>query len=157
MAGNQEILRVSPFLTWVLALVTFGLYAFYFLVNRSNTINRIAGIEIIDGKKLLLQILIALSVTLVFWGIFYINFDEVKTNPDMHRAIFWPIALGTLVYLLFIINAFYSLGKSIRFLEKKSSIPHACSPFLAWLLVFVYYFSMPYLQYHINKVIDVKE
>lgn len=141
----------SAFLSWVFAVLTSGLYAFYWLISRTDTINALAGKRVFDGKRHVWPILLVLFVVLSLWVVYLSTYTDAQTDA---RWLMVPIGIGTVFYLGFVIRAFLLAGRAIREIEIARDIAKKCSPFLSWFLLFAYATNVPYLQVHINRLIS---
>ncbi|MGI9533151.1 DUF4234 domain-containing protein [Lutimonas sp.] len=152
---NSE--KSSLLLCWILSVITSGLYSLYWLYSRTDVINRIAGNDNFQGKNMVYRILISFVIFSVLMGLaLYFDPNQIR-NKESDNSLFsiflFLTFFAALFYIWSFIQAFYKAGYSIRAIELKRENSKLCSPALSWLLLFILYFNIPYLQSHINDLI----
>ncbi|MFK7816332.1 MAG: hypothetical protein AB8B92_08345 [Gammaproteobacteria bacterium] len=148
----------SPLVCWILAVVTSGLYCFYWLQNRSSTINELTGNNDFNGGKMAEQILVVLLILIFIFalGLFYDpNHNRNNEHGETIFGIFLIILLPLMIlYFVLIIRAFFKVGEVIKNIQISKKSTDRCSRTLSWFLLFVAYFNIPYLQSHLNGLIE---
>ena len=154
------MIKTSPLLSWVFSFLTSGIYSIYWLYNRSELINELNQANILNGKKMLTRILVA--YIFAFFLLFIVPYlipnreGSIIHSLELFRIVQVALLVSFIVFLRLVIKSFYKVGYAIQRIQSKLNSNKKCSPHLSWLLFFVFYLNVPYLQSHLNNVIDNK-
>lgn len=150
----KKNILIVYFLIWM----TFGLYTFYWFYVVMDFINQKQKSVKFKKDKIIYGLVFYQIIYVFLFTVFYtsVEFDSSGVISSEYFIFFiflWLIALGFFIattYLIFI------LSKNISEIEKMYDIRKKLSPGISVLLFFLYFTSFPYIQNHINKVIEME-
>jgi hypothetical protein len=145
-------MKRSPLLYWVLTCLTFAQFAFVWVFLMARDVNALT-----TGRRLRLRIHVAVfsaAYTIYWLGLLYVGFWSQQTSDEFQRveAInVWiiPLAIGMMFYFGWLL---VFLAKRMR--EMNSSAEPKTKTVL--LLSLFWALSLPYLQKHLNKAVEVR-
>jgi hypothetical protein len=139
----------SAIAVYLLLWVTCGFYLFYWIFSLIEEINSFKNEEVVSLKKRATGFVIAILLFTVIFGFLLYFFDS--NNPFYGFFFIGCFCVGIYWFVL-IIKTLREIGKEIQKIQQEQNIDKLVSIPLLTLLFFLYYFAVPYLQTHINKI-----
>lgn len=143
--------RKNPFMTFVLGVVTLSLYYYYMLFDNMNRINRLRNKEVFNVKKRVA--IFAGAFGLGTTSMIFLRLNASRFDSELLANISTIMSVGFLILLIYNV---VSLVIEIETMQKSAGLKKTISTSTAALLTFLYMFSFPYIQSHINMMIDTK-
>lgn len=149
-------MKRNALIVYFLFWITIGFYMFYWFYFVMDFINQKLNIEKFKKDKIIIGLLLYQIIYVISFAIFYssIQFDSIGqlSSESFTTFIFlWFFAFGYYVSIAYLI---YSISRNILEIEKIYEIRSKISPGISVLLFILYFTTFPYIQNHINKVID---
>jgi hypothetical protein len=138
-------------LTWI----TSAIYFFFWMFNIMRNLNVIMGNKVFDLKKKLVSILGILVPYTIIFCVLFINVKENNTiHPIFMIAFLTNFFLAILWFVLIVINL-RQISESIAIVETNNRLEKPITKGKTTLFFFLYFIAIPYIQYHMNRIIDV--
>ncbi|EAR61227.1 DUF4234 domain-containing protein [Neptuniibacter caesariensis] len=143
-SGDMSVFpRFSTWAVFGLSIITFGIYAAYWLYSRTNKLNSITDNKISQGFITTALVLYAASI-LVQFAPFIIGFESVATLMSISPLI------SLAVFVVWIVWAF-KFRNRLNEITNSAGKPTWAGPILT------FFFQTFYLSYKVNQNIDVQK
>jgi hypothetical protein len=140
-------------------LLTFltGIYFFFWMYYIMRDLNVISGKTVFDMKKKLTSLL---SVFIPFIIIFCIPLIGGGENPTFEQYIriavlFIIVFLLAIHWLRIIISILWQVSERIATIETDNRLEKPITKGKTIFLLFLYLTAIPYIQYHMNRIVDI--
>jgi len=129
--------------------VTFGVYFFYWILELMKEINTLSDEVKFDVKKKLTNVILILVPYLIIFVIM-----EYTFRTPFFFILFCAEFILAVLWFVMIIKYIKQVCNGIALLEQEAQVEKKISGGRAILLFFLYFTAIPYIQSHMNKIID---
>lgn len=143
--------KKSPILVYLLTWITFGVYFFYWIFSMMRDLNSLSDQVKFEVKK---NVIMIITILVPYLIIFFVM-PYLYKSPFFLLLWFFEFALAILWFILTVRNL-VRICNAIAFLEDELKIEKKITGGLTILLFFLWFTGTPYIQIHMNKVIDMK-
>lgn len=143
--------RKNPFMIFLLGVVTLSFYFYYMLFDNMKRINRLKNKAIFNVEKRVTIFASAFVLGTIAMSIIRSNACQIDGEMLVNISNILNVS-----FLLLIIYNVVSLVIEIKTIQKSAGMKKTISTSTAALLTFLFMFSFPYIQSHINMMIDTK-
>lgn len=138
-------------LTWL----TLAIYFFFWMFYIMRDLNVILDKKVFDLKKKLISLLSIFIPYIIIFSIILIN---VKNNTTLHPIFMIAFLITFFLAIIWIVNIIGNLrqiSESIATVETDNRLEKPITKGKTTLFFFLYFIAIPYIQYHMNRIIDI--
>ena len=147
-----SIRKRNPFVVWLLGWVTVGIYYLVWMFQIMEELNIIGGREVFDRRKKLNTVItiflpFSLCLALATIGMYAKSVFVFSALVILG----WILAM---VWIVFFVRTLLQISRQIAVVEVAQSSPSKISTGVTAILLIFLYLSMPYIQIHMNGIIE---
>lgn len=142
----------SPIAVYLLTFATGSIYFFYWMFCIMRDINVLLDNKTFDVKRKIKNLIVVFTLYLITFIL--ISFGMINENSVLVIITFIIVFSLAITWFVLIVRYLREISVSIASLEINNSIEN---PILKWqttALFFLYFMAVPYIQIHMNRVID---
>ncbi|MHC1722169.1 MAG: hypothetical protein AB9836_03065 [Aminipila sp.] len=142
----------SPIAAYLLTFATGSIYFFYWMFSNMRDINVLLKNETFDVKRKIKNLIVVFTLYLITFIL--ISFGMIKENNVLIIITFIIAFSLVITWFVLILRYLRELSVSIASLEINNSIENPIIKWKTTVLFFLYFIAVPYIQIHMNRVID---
>lgn len=142
----------SSIVVYFLTFFTGSIYFFFWMFSLMREINILVGKKVFDVRKKVTSLLIVLALYLIF---FHVTGLVIALKSNVLTTTVFTIGFALVVsWFVLIIRNLRQICSEIAIIESSKLNGNPISKNTATILFFIYFTAIPYIQSHMNKIIE---